>query len=275
LPKFLSEWQASTVFSPRVFQEALTTEAIGRFLVYRESVDSTMVVARREAAEGAAHGTIVLAEEQTAGRGRHGRSFNSPAGENLYFTLVLRLPLEDHRRLPVALPVAVCESAIAAGVPARIKWPNDIWVGERKLSGMLIDAEVAEGVAIAMPGVGVNVNGDPTEIPELRDIATSLRLELGHNVFRERVLASICNELEAALAQPPSRLLERYRSLSLILGREIEAFPPGGEPFSAVAIDLAEDGALQVRLDDGSQRVLTAEDVSVRPVSSLPSAELP
>ena len=93
----------SPAFDAAAFQRALQTRAVGRWMVYRDECESTMPLARREADEGAPHGTIVLAEAQTAGRGRRGRSFHSPAGENLYFTLVLRLSPAQQRTLPVAL----------------------------------------------------------------------------------------------------------------------------------------------------------------------------
>ena len=253
-------------FDARSFQDLLTTQAIGRFLVYRASVDSTMRLARREADEGASHGTLVLADEQTAGRGRRGRSFASPPGDNLYFTLILRLPLAQHRLLPLILPLAVCEACCAEGVEARIKWPNDIWVGERKLSGMLIDAELGPTGPLAMPGIGINVNGDPTRIPELRDIATSLQRELGRPVSPPRLLANICNTLERNLEmESAAALVEAYRGYSLVLGREIAVTPAVGLAYSARASAIREDGALEVTVEGGAVRILLAEDVSVRP----------
>ncbi|MEJ5221562.1 MAG: biotin--[acetyl-CoA-carboxylase] ligase, partial [Tepidiforma sp.] len=120
------------------FQSLLHTRTVGRSLVYRPVVGSTMDLARREAAEGAIHGTAVFAEEQTAGRGRRGRSFFSPAGANIYVTFVLRCSLDIHRTLPVRVPIAVA-AAIRSVVPsAAIKWPNDVWVGDLKACGMLI-----------------------------------------------------------------------------------------------------------------------------------------
>ncbi len=257
---------AARPFAIRRFQEALTTESVGRFFVYRQVVDTTMVIARREADDGAPHGTLVLAEEQTAGRGRRGRTFVSPPGENLYFTMVLKLPMEQHRRLPVILPLAVATACQESGLEmARIKWPNDVWVGERKLSGMLIDAEVGSGTPIAFPGIGVNVNGDPTLNPELRDIATSFRRELGRAVERETLLARICNGIEENLAMPMGELLDRYRVHSMILGREILVTPPGGQPYEAKAEEIMQDGVLRVTIAGGVSRLLSAEDVSIRP----------
>ncbi|MEX2081557.1 MAG: biotin--[acetyl-CoA-carboxylase] ligase [Dehalococcoidia bacterium] len=250
------------MFDARSFQQSLATEHIGRFIVYRPTTETTMVLARREADEGAPHGTLVLAEEQTAGRGRRGRSFYSPPGENLYFTLVLRLPPERARCLPVAVPVAVALACREAGVDARIKWPNDVWVGDRKLAGMLIDAEGAGGGTVVMPGIGINVNGDPTLNPELREIATSLKRELARPVHRESLLASICNGLEAASAAP-ALALETYRSLSMVLGREVRLSGPEGER-EALALDLADDGGLVIECA-GVRSTVYAADVTLRP----------
>jgi BirA family biotin operon repressor/biotin-[acetyl-CoA-carboxylase] ligase len=252
-------------FDAARFQAELATTAIGRFLSYRTSVDSTMVLARREADEGAPHGTLVLAEEQTAGRGRRGRGFHSPAGENLYFTLILRVEPPNQGRLPVAVPLAVCRGIRAEGVDARIKWPNDIWVGKRKLSGMLIDAESGADGFVAFPGIGINVNGDPTLIGELKDTATSLRRERGHPVLREALLARICNELEAAMAMPSDALVAAYRESSMVLGCDVVVSPAVGQPYEAWAKEIADDGSLVVVRRDGGAETVTAADVSLRP----------
>jgi BirA family biotin operon repressor/biotin-[acetyl-CoA-carboxylase] ligase len=255
---------ASRSFSPAQFQQALQTAAVGRYLLYRSSTASTMALARREADEDAPHGTLVLAEEQTAGRGRRGRSFFSPPGENLYFTLVLRLPMEVHRHLPVVVPVAVCEAIAAEGVAARIKWPNDIWVGERKVCGTLIDAELTPELSIAMPGIGINVNGDPTLNPELRDIATSIARELGRHVDREQLLARVCNRLEPLLTAFPERLIERYRELSMVIGRGITVQPLSGAAYNATATGIEPDGSLRITRPNGEVESIVAADVSIR-----------
>lgn len=256
-----------TVFAAGRFHAALTTTAIGRTLDYHPRVDSTMPVARARAAAGAPAGTLVLAEEQTAGAGRRGRSFYSPPGENVYATFILRLPAAALRRLPLAVPLAVCVACAAEGVPAAIKWPNDVWAGQRKLSGMLIDLDTpAAGDAIAFAGIGINVNGDPTRNPELRDTATSLAREAGRAVDRELLLARLCNELERWLAAGPEELALRYREESLILGRRIVVHDVGGEVFEGEAIEVEEGGSLLVRRDDGPVVSVTAADVSIRPV---------
>lgn len=257
-------------FDARAFQDALTTRQVGRFLVYRPVVGSTMDLARREAAEGAPHGTLVLAEEQTAGRGRKGRAFYSPRGENIYATFVFRLDPERHRRLPVVVPLAVCRACERFVPRARIKWPNDVWVDGEKVSGMLIDAEYAgTGEVIAYPGIGINVNGDPTANPELRGIATSLRRAAGHHVPRELLLATLCNELERWLEEAFSSTVAEYRARNLLLGREVTVAPPTGETFAARAVDVDADGSLVVELANSRRERLRAAEVTVRPSSAV------
>jgi len=247
------------------FDAALTTREVGRCVRYYESIPSTMDAAREAAAEGLPHGTLVFAEEQTAGRGRRGRSFYSPSGENLYFTFVLRLPLALHRRLPVILPLAVARAIRAESVDAQIKWPNDIWISDRKVCGMLIDGELTYDGGLAFPGIGVNVNGDPTENPDLADIATSLARELGSDLSREKLLARICNELESLLAMPMPELVSEYRQLSCTLGRPVTVAPTGGAPFEAKAMSISDDGELMVRGENGLVVAVNAADVSIRP----------
>ncbi len=244
------------------FEQQLATEFAGRNVVHRQSVDSTMPLAAELAAAGAPHGTLVLAEEQTAGRGRRGRSFASPSGENLYFTLVLRLNPAQLKPLPLVVPLAVCLAAVKQGVDARIKWPNDIWVGERKLSGMLIDVDGE----VAFPGIGINVNGDPTLNPELREIATSFHRELGRRVRREELLADICDALEQAISMGAGELHDAYAERSMVVGRRVRVSPVGGAgPYEGIADRIEGDGTLVVARGDGSESRATAADVSVRP----------
>jgi BirA family transcriptional regulator, biotin operon repressor / biotin---[acetyl-CoA-carboxylase] ligase len=137
--------------------------------------DSTNARARGLAAAGAPGGTIVTADEQTAGRGRQGRSWTAPAGKALLYSAVLRPLDERHLLLPLAVPLAVCEAAeeLAPGVECKIKWPNDIWIDGRKLAGVLIEAKPQKGWAVI--GVGLNLSIAEDEFPpDLRDTAISL-----------------------------------------------------------------------------------------------------
>jgi len=136
--------------------------------------ESTNDVARELAAGGAPGGTVVTAAEQTAGRGRRGRAWNAPAGKALLYSAILRPLDERHLLLPLAVPLAVCDTAESlVDVECRIKWPNDVWVEERKLAGSLIEARPQDGWAVI--GVGLNVSIEPHEFPpDLRHPATSL-----------------------------------------------------------------------------------------------------
>ena len=254
----------SPAFDSERFAASLHAIALGRDFRYVVETPSTMDVARTAAAEGAPHGALILAETQTAGRGRRGRGFFSPPGGSLYFTLILRPSREGYARLPVAVPLAVCRACAAEGVDARIKWPNDIWVGERKLCGMLIDGETGPAGLTAYAGIGINVNADPTADRALRDTATSLSRELGREVAREALLARICDELETALSATESDLVEAYRELSLVLGRRITVDDADGS-YEARAVDIAPDGALVVEREGGERLTVLAADVSVRP----------
>ncbi len=271
-PFFLPvEWAAmapSSSFDTAAFIAALRTNVIGRHLSTFESVGSTMDLAREAAAAEAAHGSLILAEEQTAGRGRRGRGFHSPPGDNLYFTLILRLTVEQGRRLPIEVPLAVCEALRTEGVDALIKWPNDIWVNERKLCGMLIDSEVSEGAFIAYPGIGINVNGDPRFNPEIREIATSLFVLTARHIEREALLARVCNGLEASAGLATEALVAAYRDRSLVLGRAVVVSPTGDEPYEAVADAIAGDGSLVVVRPSGERLTLAAGEVSLRPRGS-------
>ncbi len=248
-------------------ERSLRTRWVGRRLVYCTSVGSTQDVARREAEAGAPEGTVVLADEQTAGRGRLGRAWASPAGQNLYLTLVLRPPLEALKRLTIVAPLAVARAvAETTGIQAGIKWPNDVWVGQRKLSGVLLESEVqGEQVRYCLLGIGVNVNMDVEAIPELADIATSLRRELGREVPREDVLASLLNHFEAlyeeALGGGP--VLEEWRARLITLGQEVTV-RFGDQVEEGLAEDVDGEGRLLLRRRDGSRIAIEAGDVTLR-----------
>jgi len=137
--------------------------------------DSTNARARELVEAGAPHGTVVTAAEQTAGRGRQGRTWTAPSGKALLYSAVLRPLDERHLLLPLSIPIAVCEAAeeLAPGVECAIKWPNDIWINERKLAGVLIEAKPQDGWAVI--GVGLNLTIEPNEFPpDLRETAVSL-----------------------------------------------------------------------------------------------------
>lgn len=248
-------------------ERRLATAFLGRRMVYHQSLPSTQDVARAEAEAGAPEGTVILAEEQTAGRGRLGRAWVSPPGSNLYLTLIMRPSVECLRSLGMVAPLAVVEAVEeVTGVSPRIKWPNDVLVGRRKLCGVLIDTGlVGSGVMYALVGIGLNVNLDVGSLPEIAQVATSLRCELGREVPREEVLAALLNRFEGLYRAWPEgpQVFEAWRSRLETLGQRVRvAF--GNQREEGVAEDVDREGCLLLRRDDGSLIRLAAGEVTLR-----------
>jgi BirA family transcriptional regulator, biotin operon repressor / biotin---[acetyl-CoA-carboxylase] ligase len=224
-------------------------------------VGSTNTVARELAAAGAPHGTVVTADEQTAGRGRQGRSWTAPPGSALLYSAVLR-PLEPrHSVLPLAVPLAVCETAerLRPGIDCKVKWPNDIHVDGRKLAGILIEARPQDGWAVI--GVGLNLTIAPSEFPiDLRDRATSLFPDPAHSSEASAISTEASASLSAALNKwvdaPVDQILAEWRKRDALLGREVI-----WENGAGVADGIDERGYLLVRLADGDRVALGAGDV--------------
>jgi BirA family biotin operon repressor/biotin-[acetyl-CoA-carboxylase] ligase len=215
--------------------------------------DSTNSVARELAAASAPGGTVVTAAEQTAGRGRQGRSWTAPAGGALLYSAIVR-PLERrHALLPLAAAVAVCETAeqLDDSVECRIKWPNDIWVGERKLAGILIEARPQDGWAVV--GIGLNIAISSEEFPpELRDTATSLRSTPRAEEARAALDARLGRWVDAEAGTVISAWAER----DALRGREISW--DGG---SGIADGVGESGDLLVLTAGGDRVALGAGEV--------------
>ncbi len=252
-------------------QSLLHTEFIGRTVSYHASTTSTMEQARREAEAGAPEGAVAVAEEQTAGRGRMGRSWVSPPGVNLHLTVVLRPTLEQLRYLAVIAPLAVCHAIEeTTGLSPRIKWPNDVLIGGKKVCGVLPESELAgDEVLFALVGTGINVNLDVAAYPEIREIATSLRAELGHEVSREEVLAATLNHFETLYqsAQGGGEVVAMgWKQRLDTLGKPVRVQAAGGVE-EGVAVDADSDGALILRRDDGSHVRVEAGEVTLRPGS--------
>lgn len=247
-------------------EQRLKTRYVGRNLLYVTRTTSTQDVARAEAERDAPEGTAALSEEQTGGRGRLGRSWTSPAGKNLYVTLVMRPPARRLRALSLVAPLAMAEALEgAAGLSCRIKWPNDVLVGGRKIAGVLIETDLAgEAVKYALVGMGVNVNFDPAAVPEIADIATSVRRELGRDGSREEVLAALLNAFEARYTEAleGDAAFRVWRSRLETLGRRVRA-TVGERVEEGVAEDVDAEGSLLIRRDDGSLATIEAGDVSL------------
>jgi BirA family biotin operon repressor/biotin-[acetyl-CoA-carboxylase] ligase len=216
--------------------------------------DSTNERARELAEAGAPSGTVVTAAAQTAGRGRRGRAWSAPEGKALLCSALLSPLGPEHALLPLAVPVAVCEAIESlAALECRIKWPNDVWIEERKVAGVLIEARPPQWAVI---GIGVNVAIEPDEFPDdLRWPATSV----GGGATVDGVLAAVCERLERWAGAERGEILDAFRDRDVLSEQEIE-----WEDGEGRAAGIDDDGELIVELGDGSRVALGAGDVSLR-----------
>lgn len=245
---------------------------VGREILRLESVDSTNSLVKRLAAQGAREGLVVISEEQTAGRGRRGRSFQSDKGQGLYLSVLVRPEggPEQAVELTAWTAVAVCDGIQAAcGVRPQIKWINDLVLGGKKLCGILTELCVAQdgspaGVVI---GVGINISQREEDFsPELRTVATSLSQQLGRPVDRERVAEEVVRALDrmyCCFPREKQQYLEKYRKDCLTTGKQVQLITPAAVR-EAFACGVDDEFRLLVTLPDGSTETVAAGEVSVR-----------
>jgi BirA family biotin operon repressor/biotin-[acetyl-CoA-carboxylase] ligase len=254
-------------FDLTLFHSLLATRSFGRNLIFEPSVGSTMDLARDAALHGAAEGAVALADEQTAGRGRLGRSWMTPLAVNLASTLLLRPPTSILRQIAMITPLAIVDAiADVTGLRTDIKWPNDVQAGGKKLAGVLIESDLSDDAApMVLVGAGINVNFDPRRFDEIRDIATSLAVELGRDTDRETLLASYLLHYERLYdgAKAGAAVRDRWRERLVTLGQRVTVTQPGGVT-SGVAEDVDDGGALLVRTGDGALVTIEAGDVTLR-----------
>lgn len=214
--------------------------------VHHRAIDSTNERAKELARLGAPHGTLVTADEQSAGRGRQGREWTAPAGSAVLMSLVLRHLGEAQELLPLAAAVAACEAVEAvAPVGCQVKWPNDVWVDGRKLAGILIEGRPQDGWAVL--GIGLNVN--TVQFPRgLAELATSLALAApGQTPTPERVLEELVSSLELRLVGPRAEILAAWRERDALLGSAVRWDEGEG---TAAGID--DSGSLLVETGSGT-----------------------
>jgi BirA family biotin operon repressor/biotin-[acetyl-CoA-carboxylase] ligase len=204
-----------------MLRSKLSGRVVGRCIYYHQLLGSTMDEARRLAQEGSPEGTVVVAEEQTAGRGRFGREWVSPPGQNISLSAILRPSSEQLCYLNMAATLAVSGAIVGlTGLRPAIKWPNDVRIGGRKVSGILIETTVQGGEPIhAVVGIGLNVNFDPSQTPGLADIATSLYVETGRRLDRTAVILAVLERLDDLYSA-----VKRGRSLTDQWAAQIDTF---------------------------------------------------
>lgn len=262
-----------TMYNKRELEQGLKTKTMGQSIYFYEETDTTNNRARELALEGAPEGTLVVAEKQTAGRGRRGKVWESPLGTGIWMSLVLRpqiMPAEASV-LTLLCGLATAEAIEAeTGLSAGIKWPNDILINGKKAVGILteMDCEMSE-VHFVIPGIGINVN-TASFPPEIADIATSLYLECGKTVSRRRLVHKVLERLEEHYETflrtgSFAAMLEDYRKHCITLGKEVHVL--GRDPFFAEALDITPEGELLVRrADNGKEEVVFSGEVSIRGV---------
>ena len=231
---------------------------LGEPRIHHAETGSTNEEARNLASAGATHGTLVTADSQTAGRGRQGRVWSAPPKSSLLCSLVLR---EPPNLLPLAAGLAVADTVAQHGFEAKVKWPNDVLVDDRKIAGILAEGRPAEGWAVL--GIGINVATRIEDLPpELHGTAATLGLT-SDDV--EEVLEQLLAALEVRLAQSDGVLLDDFRDRDALLGREVSW---SGGVASGVGAGIDGTGRLIVTTLDGARLLLDAGEVHLGPVAS-------
>ena len=259
----------SNRLSAELISQALITEKLGRELIVLDQTESTNTEAKNLAAQGAVHGTAVVADQQTAGRGRMGRSFVSPSGTGIYMTVLIR-PEFGIELAPMMTSAAACAVAAAveklSGSPTGIKWVNDVYMNGRKICGILTEASFgleAQSLDYAVIGIGINVRSVKTALDEeLQSVATSVEDECGKRLDRSRLCAEVMNQLEKYLDSLESRgFLEDYRRRELLTGNRITA-NIGSKPVEGMALGIDDNANLIVRLDSGEEVHLSSGEAN-------------
>ena len=258
---------------PEIIHENLNTKIIGATkdkIIYFDSAESTNNIAKKLAADNAAEGTIIIAEEQTGGKGRLDRKFFSPKYKSILFSLILRpkcLP-KDAPKFTLMAAVAIILAMKKFNLSAGIKWPNDIIFDNKKIVGILTEMSAAiEQVNYIVIGAGINVNILAEEFPDdIKNIATSLaEINHGEKISRVEFFQAVLEEFDKLYSEMNFKnIFELWRKYNVTLNQNVKVISAeSGETFTGKAIDIDEDGALVISTDAGNKTVY-AGDVSIR-----------
>ena len=259
------------VMSKAEIESLVDTKWAGKNVVYYDEIDSTNNRAKEAGDNGAAHGTLFVADMQVAGKGRRGRVWKSPSGSSIYMTILLYpdIPPVKAPQLTLLMAIAVAEGIQeVTGLETKIKWPNDIVVNGKKVCGILTEMSTEED-AIRYVVVGIGINANTTDFPEeIRATATSLALELGHPVCRAAVINGVMCAFEEYYGRyretlDMSLLKELYNQKLVNVEREVKVLAPGGD-YTGISHGINDAGELIVELPDGSIREINSGEVSVR-----------
>lgn len=243
----------------------LNTKFIGHQLYYYPKLTSTMDIAKRKAQEGADEGTVVIAGEQTSGKGRLGRAWLSPQG-NLAMSIILKPPLDKlHQLIMVASLAVVRTIKRVSGIEAEIKWPNDVLIKGKKVCGILIENEVQrDEVLFAVIGIGININLDPLATPEISSIATSLASESGEEIEKDKVITALFAEFEQLYLESQSGvpIYQEWKYYMGTIGKWVQV-KAGESVERGQAEAVTKRGNLILRRADGSIAEIVVGDVTM------------
>ena len=250
--------------APELISRNLNTRFIGQKVLYYPTLDSTMNAAQREARWGAEAGTLIIADEQTAGRGRLHRSWLSPKG-GLAFSVILR-PNIDYLPYMIMLSALAVSGSIqqVTGLKPQIKWPNDVLIKEKKVGGILIENDIRQKILkYTIIGIGMNVNLHIPDYAEISSTATSLSDESGREVSRLEILRQVLIEMEKLYLSLPHGdvIQEKWKAQLVTLGQKVQV-NLGDRIYYGVAESVTRDGTLLLRQNDGSIVRISVGDVS-------------
>ncbi|AKA67453.1 biotin--[acetyl-CoA-carboxylase] ligase [Clostridium scatologenes] len=268
-------------FSPDILSfeeisENLTTKYIGKNLFYFESLDSTNTKAKELASKDAPHGTVVISEEQTSGKGRLGRVFISPKRKGIWISIIMRPDIEPFKvpRITQIGAAAVVNACEAFNIEVQVKWPNDIILNNKKVCGILTEMSgELNKVSYVVMGIGINANLDKEDFPEdLRDKATSISIETGSYIKRKEFVSILINTFEKLYEEFVEEnniktSVDICRNHSILIGKEIKIINRN-EEILAKALDLDENGELIVEFKDGSIHKVFSGEVSIRGINN-------
>ncbi|MFC2067389.1 biotin--[acetyl-CoA-carboxylase] ligase [Chloroflexota bacterium] len=252
--------------SPDSITDNLGTCFVGQRVIYYPQLASTMDVARQEAQKGAVEGTVIIADEQIAGKGRIKRIWLSPPG-NLALSIIL---YPDVLYLPCIImlaSLAVAHSIEAVtGLKSQLKWPNDVLISDKKVCGILTESDVQnKAVAYVVIGIGINISMRPSDYPEILPTTTSLVHELGRDVSRVDMIRCLLSEVERLYLTLSigDTVYEEWRDRLITLGKRVKV-KSGEAMLEGIAESVDRDGSLMLRLSDGSSTRIVAGDVTLR-----------
>jgi BirA family biotin operon repressor/biotin-[acetyl-CoA-carboxylase] ligase len=258
------------IINEKCIKDHLHTKWLGQNVIYYEETDSSNNKAKQLGEEGEKDGTVVVVDRQTAGKGRRGKNWISPAG-NCYFSILLYPDVRVDRASMVTLVAAIAVSEAVrevTGIDTRIKWPNDVVAGGKKICGILTESSTdMEYIQYVVVGIGINCNQKEFE-NEIKDMATSISLETGKDVERAKLLAKVFEHFERYYTlyletEDLSKLYDRYNELLINKDRDVKIIENGRERIMK-AIGINEVGALIVEDSDGRQETVISGEVSVR-----------